>query len=154
MGPVFKFQNPSPGEIKALLQRARTIGVVGLSEDPDRPSYSVAMYLQSAGYRIVPIRPGGGEILGEKVYASVGEVPFPIDVVNIFRRPSAVSHHVAEAMAAKVPAVWMQEGVIDDSAAERARTAGLFVAMDRCLLKEHRKAGLPSRPPGIRGHDT
>jgi len=153
MERVFKFQNPSPAEIKSLLQRARTIGVVGLSEDPDRPSYSVAMYLQNAGYRIVPIRPGASQILGERVYASVAEVPFPLDLLNIFRRPSAVSHHVSEAMAAKVPAVWMQEGVIDDAAAERARAAGLFVAMDRCLLKEHRKAGLPSRPPGIRGRD-
>ena len=150
MGPALKFQNPSPGEIKALLQRARTIAVVGLSEDPDRPSYSVAMYLQSAGYRIVPIRPGGGRILGEQVYATVAEVPFPLDVVDVFRRPSAVAHHVAEAMAARVPALWLQEGVIDDDAAERAKAAGLFVAMDRCLLKEHRKAGLPSRPPKAR----
>lgn len=147
MGTVLQFQNPSSAEIKALLERARTVAVLGLSEDPDRPSYSVAMYLQNCGYRIVPIRPGGGRILGEKVYASLSEVPFPVDVVDIFRRPSAVSAHVAEAVAARVPAVWLQEGVIDETAAEHAKAAGLFVAMDRCILKEHRKAGLPSRPP-------
>jgi predicted CoA-binding protein len=143
----YKFQNPTAGEIKAILERARTVAVLGLSEDPDRPSYSVAMYLQTAGYRIVPIRPGSDRILGEKVYSSLSDVPFPIDIVDIFRRPSAVSAHVSEAMAMKVPAVWLQEGVIDDRAAERAKAAGLFVAMDRCMLKEHRRAGLPSRPP-------
>lgn len=138
------FQNPSPAEIKAFLQRIRTIAVVGLSPDPDRPSYSVAMYLQSNGYRVVPVRPGGGEILGEKVYAKLTDVPFSVDAVDLFRRSNHVAGHVDEAIALRIPAVWMQEGVIDESAAERARKAGLFVAMDRCMLKEHRRTGIPS----------
>ncbi len=142
------FQNPSPDEIKAFLERIRTIAVVGLSTDPDRPSYSVAMYLQNNGYRIVPVRPGGGKILGEQVYARLSDIPFPVDAVDCFRRASQVAPHVDEAIALKIPAVWMQEGVIDADAAERARKAGLFVVMDRCMLKEHRKAGLSnSRPP-------
>lgn len=138
------FQNPSPGEIKALLQRAKTIAVVGLSTDPDRASYSVASYLQANGYRIVPVRPGGGEVLGEKVYARLSDVPFAVDVVDHFRRSSSVGAHVDEAIGLRVPAIWMQEGVIDESAAQRARDAGLTVVMDRCMLKEHRKAGLGS----------
>lgn len=142
------FHNPSPAEIKALLQRIRTIAVVGLSPDPDRPSYSVAMYLQSNGYRIVPVRPGGGDILGEKVYQRLSEIPFRVDLVDCFRKASLVGAHVDEAIALRVPAIWMQEGVIDEKAAERARKAGILVVMDRCMLKEHRKAGLSnSRPP-------
>jgi hypothetical protein len=141
------FQNPSPGEIKALLQRAKTIAVVGLSPDPDRPSYSVAMYLQANGYRIVPVRPGGGEILGEKVYERLSEVPFAVDVVDHFRKSSLVGAHIDDAVRLRVPAIWLQEGVIDEAAAQRARDAGLTVVMDRCMLKEHRKAGLGSSKP-------
>ena len=141
------FQNPSPGEIKALLQRVKTIAVVGLSTDPDRPSYSVAMYLQNNGYRIVPVRPGGGEILGEKVYERLSDVPFAVDVVDHFRNSAHVGQHLNEAIRLRVPAVWMQEGVIDEAAAQRARDAGLLVVMDRCMLKEHRKAGLGSTTP-------
>ena len=142
------FRNPSPDEIKAFLLKIRTIAIVGLSRDPDRPSYSVAMYLQSNGYKVVPVRPGGGEILGEKVYERIADVPYGIDVVDHFRRASLVGPHLDQAIAMKIPAVWLQEGVIDDAAADRARKAGLFVVMDRCMLKEHRKAGLSnSRPP-------
>jgi uncharacterized protein len=141
------FQNPSPGEIKALLQRVKTVAVVGLSADPDRPSYSVSMYLQGNGYRIVPVRPGGGEILGEKVYGRLSDIPFAVDIVDHFRRSSEVGAHLDEAVRLRVPAVWMQEGVIDEEAALRARAAGLVVVMDRCMLKEHRKAGLSSKPP-------
>jgi len=138
------FQNPSPGEIKALLQRVKTVAVVGLSTDPDRPSYSVAMYLQQNGYRIVPVRPGGGEILGEKVYGGLSDIPFAVDLVDHFRRSSLVGPHIDEAIRIRVPAIWMQEGILDEAAAERARAAGLVVVMDRCMLKEHRKAGLSS----------
>jgi predicted CoA-binding protein len=139
-----KFQNPSPGEIKALLERIHTIAVVGLSPDPDRPSYSVAMYLKNHGYRIVPVRPGGGEILGERVYASLAEIPFPVDLVDHFRHRNFVGPHIDHAIVQKVPAVWMQEGVIDHDAAQRAKDAGITVVMDLCMLKEHRKAGLSS----------
>ena len=138
------FQNPSPGEIKALLQRVKTVAVVGLSTDPDRPSYSVAMYLQQNGYRIVPVRPGGGEILGERVYERLSDIPFAVDLVDHFRRSSLVGPHIDEAVRLRVPAIWMQEGIVDEAAAERARAAGLVVVMDRCMLKEHRKAGLSS----------
>ena len=138
------FQNPNSGEIKALLQRIKTVAVVGLSTDPDRPSYSVAMYLQQNGYRIVPVRPGGGEILGEKVYERLSDIPFAVDLVDHFRRSSLVGPHIDEAIRLRVPAVWMQEGIVDEAAANRARAAGLTVVMDRCMLKEHRKAGLSS----------
>jgi predicted CoA-binding protein len=138
------FQNPSPGELKALLQRVKTVAVVGLSTDPDRPSYSVAMYLQQNGYRIVPVRPGGGEILGEKVYERLSDIPFAVDLVDHFRRSPLVGPHIDEAIRLRVPAIWMQEGIVDEAAAERARAAGLVVVMDRCMLKEHRKAGLSS----------
>lgn len=142
------FQNPSPAEIKAFLLRIRTIAIVGLSTDPDRPSYSVAMYLMNNGYRIVPVRPDADEILGEKVYRKLSDIPFRVDAVDNFRRSSLVGAHVDEAISLRIPAVWLQEGVIDEAAAERARAAGLFVVMDRCMLKEHRKAGLSnSRPP-------
>ena len=127
------FQNPSPGEIKALLQRIKTVAVVGLSPDPDRPSYSVASYLQENGYRIVPIRPGGGQILGEAVYESLSQVPFAVDIADHFRRSGLVSAHIDEAIRLRIPAVWMQEGVIDEAAALRARAAGLTVVMDRCM---------------------
>ena len=120
----------------------KTVAVVGLSRDPDRPSYSVSMYLQGNGYRIVPVRPGGGEILGEKVYVRLSDIPFAVDLVDCFRRSSAVGKHVDEAIRLRVPAIWLQEGVIDEDAALRAREAGLIVVMDRCMLKEHRKAGL------------
>ena len=142
------FQNPSPAEIKAFLERIRTIAVVGLSPDPDRPSYSVAMYLQSNGYKIVPVRPGGEIILGEKAYDKLADIPFKVDAVDVFRRASLAGTHVTEAISLKIPAIWMQEGVIDEPAALKARQAGLFVVMDRCMLKEHRTAGLSnSRPP-------
>jgi predicted CoA-binding protein len=132
----------------AFLERIRTIAVVGLSMDPDRPSYSVAMYLKNNGYRIVPVRPDGGEILGQKVYARLTDIPFPVDAVDCFRRSELVGVHLDEAVAIKASGVWMQEGVIDEAAAQRARKAGLLVVMDRCMLKEHRKAGLSnSRPP-------
>jgi len=146
-GEPLEFQNPSTFETKALLLRVRTIAVVGLSFDPDRPSYSVAMYLQNSGYRIVPVRPEEGEILGEKTYPTLAAIPFPVDAADIFRRSMFAGLHVDEAIALKLQAVWLQEGVIDEEAAGRARKAGLFVAMDRCMLKEHRKAGLLSRPP-------
>ena len=141
------FQNPSPGEIKALLQRAKTVAVVGLSNDPMALWYSVASYLQANGYRIVPVRPGGGEILGEKVYERLSDIPFAVDVVDHFRRSSYLGAHVDEAIGLRVPAVWMQEGCVDEAGAQRAKDAGLMVVMDRCMLKEHRKAALGSSLP-------
>lgn len=144
------FENPTLDELRAVLGNSRTIAVVGLSPDPDRPSYSVAMYLQDNGYRIVPVRPGGGELLGEQVFERLANIPFPVDVVDVFRASRFAGGHVDEAIAIRARCVWLQEGVIDEAAILRARKAGLLAAMDRCLLKEHRKAGLSnSRPPAL-----
>jgi uncharacterized protein len=125
-------------EIADLLKRSKTIAVVGLSGDPMRPSYGVSAYMQSQGYRIIPVNPQIQSCLGEKAYASLADVPEKIDIVNIFRRPEFVEEIVAEVIRLKVPAIWMQEDVIHEKAAEKARQAGIFVVMDRCILKDHR----------------
>jgi len=126
-------------EIGELLKRTKTIAVVGLSDSPLRPSYGVSAYMQSHGYRIIPINPSIKGSLGEKAVASLGEVPERIDMVDIFRRSEFVPELVDEAIRLKVPAIWLQEGVIHEEAAEKARKAGIFVVMDRCILKEHRR---------------
>ncbi len=123
--------------IRDLLERAKTIAVVGLSDNPLRPSHGVAAYTQWHGYELIPVNPTIKEVLGEKSYSSLSDVPDPIDIVNIFRRPEFVEDIVDEAIRLKIPAVWMQEGVINQRAAEMARKAGMFVAMDLCILKEH-----------------
>jgi predicted CoA-binding protein len=121
-----------------VLRRARTIAVVGLSDNPLRPSHGVAAYLQSQGYRIIPVNPQIQTALGEKAYPSLLDVPEKVDIVDIFRRPEFVEEVVDKAIQLKVPAVWMQEEVIHEKAAQKARAAGLFVVMDRCILLEHR----------------
>lgn len=123
--------------VRELLARAKTIAVVGLSDNPLRPSYGVAAYMQTHGYRIVPVNPQIRGALGEKAYASLADVPLKIDLVNIFRRPEFVDEIVDQAIQLKIPTVWMQEEVVNEAAAERARKAGIFVMMDRCILKEH-----------------
>jgi hypothetical protein len=132
-----------PDPITELLQRARTIAVVGLSCNPLRASHGVTAYMQSHGYKIIPVNPQIEECLGEKAYASLldlaqKEPSGKIDIVNIFRRPEFVEEIVDQAIQLKVPAIWMQEEVIHEKAAEKARQAGIFVVMDRCILKEHR----------------
>jgi len=129
---------PVSDPITEILQRARTIAVVGLSNDPLRPSHGVAAYLQTQGYRIVPVNPQIESALGEKSYPSLLDVPEKIDIVDIFRRPEFVEEIVDQAIQLKVPAVWMQEEVIHEKAAQKARAAGIFVVMDRCILVEHR----------------
>jgi predicted CoA-binding protein len=129
---------PQIDPIAELLRRAKTIAVVGLSSDPMRPSYGVTAYMQSHGYRIIPVNPQIESCLGEKAYASLLDVPEKSDIVNIFRRREFVEELVDQAIRLKVPAVWMQEDVIHEEAAEKARKAGIFVVMDRCILKEHR----------------
>ena len=129
---------PESDPITDLLKRARTIAVVGLSSNPLRPSHAVSAYMQSQGYRIIPVNPRIEECLGEKAYASLLDVPDRIDIVDVFRRSEFVEAIVDQAIRLKVPAVWMQEGVIHQAAAEKARQAGIFVVMDRCILKEHR----------------
>jgi len=123
--------------IADLLKTAKTIAVVGLTDSPIRPSYGVSSYMQSQGYRIIPVNPNVRDSLGERAYSTLLDVPEKIDIVNIFRRPDAVPEVVDQAIQLKVPAIWMQEGVVHEQAAEKAREAGIFVVMDRCILKEH-----------------
>jgi uncharacterized protein len=122
-----------------ILHSAHTIAVVGLSGKRYRPSYGVAEYLQRSGYRIIPVNPEETEVLGEKCYPDLDSVPMPIDVVDIFRRSEFVPEIVEAAIRKGAKTVWMQEGVIHEEAAERAREAGLTVVMDRCILKDHRR---------------
>jgi predicted CoA-binding protein len=129
---------PNSDPIRVLLAQVKTIAVVGLSDSPLRPSHGVSAYMQAQGYKIIPVNPAIEEALGEKSYPSLADVPEKIDLVNIFRRPEFVDEVVDQAIQRKVPAVWMQEEVINDAAATKARNAGLFVVMDRCILKEHR----------------
>ncbi len=129
--------SPQADPVTELLRNAKTIAVVGLSDSPLRPSYGVTAYMQGQGYRIIPVNPQIESCLGEKAYASLLDVPEKIDIVNIFRRPEFVEEIVDEAIQLKVPAIWMQEDVIHEKAAEKARQAGIFVVMDRCILKEH-----------------
>ena len=124
--------------IYELLSRIKTIAVVGLSDSPLRPSHGVAAYMQLQGYRIIPVNPQISEALGENAYPSLLQVPDKIDLVNVFRRPEFVDEIVEQAIRLKVPAIWLQEDVINDRAAGKARKAGMFVVMDRCVLKEHR----------------
>lgn len=123
--------------LRELLARTKVIAVVGLSSKPHRPSYGVARYLQSVGYRIVPVNPHEREVLGEKSFPRLEDVPVHVDIVDIFRRSEHVLPIVESAIAIGAAAVWMQEGVMHEEAAARARAAGLEVVMDRCLLKEH-----------------
>jgi predicted CoA-binding protein len=129
--------NATSDEIAALLRSAKRIAVVGLSPKPDRPSFGVTSYMQTQGYQIIPVNPGHAEILGEKSYKSLLDVPEPIDIVNIFREPSAVPEIVDQAIAKKAKAIWMQEGIVHNEAAEKARAAGLIVVMNKCIYKEH-----------------
>lgn len=120
-----------------ILKSSRTIALVGLSPKPDRPSYRVASYLKEQGYNIIPVNPAEKEILGETCYPDLASVPMSIDVVDIFRRSEEVPSIMAEAIRIGAKAVWMQEGVINEEAANRAREAGLMMVMDKCMLKEH-----------------
>ena len=120
-----------------ILTSARTIAVVGLSANPRRPSHGVARYLQRAGYRIIPVNPNVDEVLGERAYASLRQIPQPVDVVEVFRRSEFVGPIVDDAIAIKASAVWLQDGVVDEDAAARARACGLDVVMDDCMMRRH-----------------
>ena len=121
------------------MNSSRTIAIVGLSSKPDQPSYRVASYLKEQGYKMIPVNPAEKEILGERCYPDLTSIPESIDVVDIFRRSEKVPPIVEEAIRIGANAVWMQEGVINEEAAARARKAGLMVVMDKCMRKEHRK---------------
>lgn len=131
------FVNPSADEIRALLRRVGTIAVVGLSPSPVRPSHGVARALQGFGYRIIPVNPTVVEVLGEKACPSLRDLPEPVDLVDVFRESSHVAGIVDDCIALKLPALWLQDGVIDEAAALRARAAGLTVVMDRCLYRDY-----------------
>jgi len=131
------FQNPAPDEIKALLTRVKTIAVVGLSPKPNRPSFIVARALQGFGYRTIPVRPAVNQVLGEQAYPSLSDVPEPIDLVDAFRAAEHLDELVDECIRLKLPALWIQEGIVNLPAAERARAAGLLVVMDRCIYKDY-----------------
>ena len=136
--PVNSHSTPSD-PIAEILKTSKTIAVVGLSSRKFRPSYGVAEYLKAAGYRIIPVNPREIQVLGEKSYARLEDVPEKIDIVDVFRRPEFVPEIVDAAIRIGARAVWMQEGVVNPEAAEKARKAGLLVVMDLCILKEHAK---------------
>jgi uncharacterized protein len=130
---------PSDQAIADLLRTARTIAVVGLSPKPYRASYGVSEFLQSVGYRVVPVNPNVREVLGEKAYTQLEDIPEKVDIVDVFRRSEATPEIVESAIRIGARAVGMQEGVMNEEAAARARTAGLLVVMDSCILKEHHR---------------
>ena len=130
------FTNPSHDEIRALLKSVRTIAVVGLSDNPARPSYGVASAMQGLGYRIIPVRPAQTEVLGEKAYAQLTDLPEVPDLVDVFRNPDAVDGIVDQCIAIGAKRLWLQEGVINEPAALRACAAGITVIMDRCVWKD------------------
>lgn len=125
--------------IPEILRKSKVIAVVGLSSKQYRPSYGVSEYMQRAGYRIIPVNPAETEVLGEKCYADLDSVPEAIDIVDIFRRSEYVPEIVEAAIRKGARCIWMQEDVVHEAAAQRAREAGLEVVMDRCILKEHRR---------------
>lgn len=131
------FQNPPDERIRELLAGARTIAVVGLSDKDDRPSHGVARALQGYGYRIIPVNPTVDSVLGEPAVDSIDELPGDVDIVDVFRRPEHVAGIVDQCIGAGLSVLWLQEGVVDEDAALRAREAGIEVIMDRCMYKEY-----------------
>jgi predicted CoA-binding protein len=129
----------SPEEIQSILKETRTIAVVGLSNKPDRDSYRVAAYMQQQGYRILPVNPAVEEVLGEKAYASLEEIPEPIDLVNVFRRPEHVPPLIDSAIAIAARGIWLQLGIVSNASLAKARQAGLRTVQNRCLMVEHRR---------------
>ena len=131
------FTNPSPDQIRSLLQAVKTIAVVGLSPRAERPSYRVSRSMQGFGYRIVPVRPAVSEVLGEKAYARLSDMPFVPALVDVFRASAEVGPIVDECLALGVKRIWLQDGVIDEAAAARALAAGITVVMDRCIWRDY-----------------
>ena len=131
-------QNATSDEIRDILKTARRIAVVGHSDDPARDSYRVGRYLASQGYQVFAVNPNATSIPGLKFYPDLESVPGPLDIVDIFRRPEFIPAIVDEAIALRAKVIWMQEGLADNAAAEKARAAGLRVVMSRCIMKEHR----------------
>ena len=133
------FENPGRDERCALLQRVKNIAVVGLSPVPSRPSYGIAMAMQKLGYRIIPVRPAVKKVLGVKAYPTLADVGVAIDLVNVFRSARFIDGIVDECLALQLTALWIQEGIVNEPAAARARAGGMFVVMDRCIYRDYRK---------------
>ena len=138
------FDNPGKSEIDAFLGRIKSIAILGLSETPGRPSHNVAKALQKFGYRIIPVNPGAKEILGVPAFPDLESAikgTGPVDVVDVFRRPEHVAAIVEDCIRLKVPALWLQDGVIDEAAASKARAAGIFTVMNRCMFRDRSMLG-------------
>jgi predicted CoA-binding protein len=134
---ITMFSNPTPDEFKHILQSAKTIAVVGLSDNPNRESYAVSQEMQRRGYRVIPINPNVDEVLGEKAYSSLKDIEGTIDIVNVFRRSEALKSVVNEAIETTTPVIWAQQGVYDEEAAEIAKGHGKTMVMDRCIMVMH-----------------
>ncbi|MGI5840451.1 MAG: CoA-binding protein [bacterium] len=132
-----EWENPSDADLKRMLEDVKTIAVVGISRNPEKPSHHVAKYLQEKGYRVIPVNPAIDTVLGEKAYSDLSAVPETIDMVDLFRPSEAVPPFVDAAILAKAKVVWMQEGIVNAAAAAKAEQNGLTVVMDRCLMVEH-----------------
>ena len=131
------FVNPDDGALRALFDRVKTIAMVGLSPQPARPSYRVAQAMQRYGYRIIPVRPLVNAVLGEKAYPSLADIPFRVDMVDVFRAAEHVPAIVAQCLALHLPTIWIQEGIVAEEAAQHAQAGGMTVVMDRCILKDY-----------------
>ncbi len=129
--------NASSSEIKSILENSKTIAVVGISPKPERPSYGIALYLMEQGYKVIGVNPGISEFEGHKVYKSLSEIPDEIDIVDIFRKPEDVPAIVEEAIKKKAKVIWMQQGIVNNEAAELAKKAGMKVVMNRCIAVDH-----------------
>ena len=137
--PPVRFRNPGIEERCALLKRVKTIAVVGLSPNPARPSYGVSQAMQGFGYTIVPVHPSAREVLGARAYPRLGDIPVVIELVNVFRRAEAVDGVVDECLALGLKNIWIQEGIINEPAALRARAGGMMVVMDCCIYRDYRR---------------
>ena len=137
----FPRENATSAEIAEILKKAKVIAVIGASLKPERPSHWISIYLKEQGYRVIPVNPGHSEILGDKCFKSLSEIPEPVDIVDVFRTTSAVPGIVDEAIAAHAKVIWMQEGIVHNGAAEKAKAAGLAVVQNKCIYKEHARLG-------------
>ena len=133
----FPKENATSEEIAQILKSAKVIAVIGASLKPERPSHWISVYLKEHGFKVIPVNPGLKEVLGDACYKSLSEIPEAVDIVDIFREPAAVPAIVEEAIAKKAKVIWMQEGIVHNEAAEKARAAGLKVVMNKCIYKEH-----------------
>jgi predicted CoA-binding protein len=137
--------NPSDAELRTLLTSATTIAIVGASSNPEKPSHGIMQRLLTAGYRVIPVNPKEGEVLGQKAYASLAEIPGPVDIVDVFRRSEDTPDIADQAVAIKAKALWLQLGVTNDDAAARAKTGGLTVIMDKCIGAAHHALAIPPK---------